>query len=172
MSCRTTRIGRLSIPRIADRPGVIGWDGLTWTLRKPGDPCDCHALLPTQGWASGPERPNVKCLRRYVGAAGPTGRPQLLVEPDLTEVVGIRKRLEDTAPVPDRKIDIPFGAVLEAQSQAVVSNHLNRGYVNELGYVLMLRQRREGPWGVTSPAPRPPPPRSPPARGAPPPPRR
>jgi len=82
------------------------------------------------GGLPAPNDPRVKRLRRYVGAVGPNDRPQLLVEPDLPEVVGIRKRLEDTAPAPARKIDVALGAVLEAQAQAVVSDHLDRGHVN------------------------------------------
>ncbi|MEX0675054.1 MAG: hypothetical protein WD067_09785, partial [Gaiellaceae bacterium] len=88
------------------------------------------------GGGLGPSNdPGVKRLRRDIRAIRPDDRSQFSVEPDLPEVVGIRKRLEDAAPAAARKIGFALGAVLEAHAQAVVSDHLDRSDVNVLGHV-------------------------------------
>jgi hypothetical protein len=51
--------------------------------------------------------PGVKHLWRDVGSVGPDNGPEFLVKADTSEVLGIRQRLEDTAPAPTPKSTSP-----------------------------------------------------------------
>jgi hypothetical protein len=51
---------------------------------------------------------------------------------DACEIVGIRKGLQDSTPLPRPEIDVTDGPILEGQAQAEVTDHLDRRYVQKL----------------------------------------
>src|SRR6266545_571317 len=73
----------------------------------------------------------VERLGRHVEAVGPRDGSCLRVDGHACEVLGIAQRLEDAAPVASREVDVADGAILEGQTQPVVTDHLDSRDIHE-----------------------------------------
>lgn len=74
----------------------------------------------------------MKRLGRHVRAVRPDDGAKLLVQVDLIEERGVRKRLEHPSPGSPREIKLAFGAVLKSKPESVIAERLDIGYMNEL----------------------------------------
>ena len=83
----------------------------------------------------------MKCLRRNVGAVGPDDRSQFAVELGSRKERRIPKRRKHAVPCLGRAIDLTLRAVLEAQSEPMLTDDLDRRDMHET-HTSKLRQRR------------------------------
>jgi hypothetical protein len=86
-------------------------------------------------WLQAASDPGVERLRRDVGAVRPDDGSEFLVECDEGKVGRIRQGLEDTTPLPAGQIELAFGAVLEGEVQAMISQRLDGCDVYEISHV-------------------------------------
>jgi hypothetical protein len=77
----------------------------------------------------------IERLRGHIEIAGPDDRPELRIDPDLREKIGVAQRCEHATPLAFVERDVADDAVLERQTQLVIADHLDVGDVDQWGHV-------------------------------------